>query len=184
MLTLQITLGALLTLGFTLASWRSLGNPNSHGFYRTFGFVATSILLVINLPHWVDMTHPIQQIISFTLLIISLIFILAGAIQLRRAGGYARRENSPETLTFEETAHLVTSGIFRYVRHPMYSSLLFLTWGTVFKRLTIWTVILCGIATVAYILTAYFEERENLATFGEPYAEYRTRSQRFIPFIW
>ena len=36
--------------------------------------------------------------------------------------------HTDETFKFEQTGHLVTAGIYRYIRHPLYSALLLLAW--------------------------------------------------------
>ena len=33
-------------------SWRTLGNPRSHGFYRFFAWEAMALMLVLNAPSW------------------------------------------------------------------------------------------------------------------------------------
>ncbi len=181
---LTLVLGFLLVILVVFVSWRSIWNPRSHGFYRFFGFLATTVLLIENLPYWVDMAQPTMQILSFLLLVISLVFVLWGVTMLRLRGGQQTREQSPETLSFENTSQLVTTGLYRYIRHPMYSSLLFLTWGTFLKQITMVTIVATVVATVAYYLTARMEERENIEFFGESYLEYMKESKMFIPFLY
>ena len=84
---------------------------------------------------------------------------------------------------WENTEMLVTTGIYRYIRHPMYSSLLFLAWGALLKSVTPGTLILTGIATLALVVTAKVEEAEDLARFGEEYRNYMQRTRLFVPFL-
>lgn len=84
---------------------------------------------------------------------------------------------------WENTEKLVTTGIYCYVRHPMYSSLLFLAWGALLKSVTVSTVVLAGVATLALIATAKSEEKENLSRFGEEYRIYMRRTRLFVPFV-
>ncbi|MFC1500292.1 methyltransferase family protein [Candidatus Zixiibacteriota bacterium] len=180
---LQIVLAVLLAILIPLVSWRSLRNPQSHGFYRFFGFVATGTIIILNLPYWLEYDFSIRGATAELFLGISLWFVSWGVWGLRQYGGWTEREESPETLGFEDTARLVTRGLFRHIRHPMYSSLLLLSWGSCLKRVTFNTVALGLIATVAYIITAKIEERENLAFFGEQYRDYMGKSRMFIPWI-
>jgi protein-S-isoprenylcysteine O-methyltransferase Ste14 len=87
-------------------------------------------------------------------------------------------------LEFEKTTALVTTGIYRYIRHPMYSSLLFLAWGVFFKSPSWADGLIVAVATLALLATARTEEAEDLRFFGEAYREYTRRSKRFIPFIF
>ena len=96
----------------------------------------------------------------------------------------AQREAEPQLLAFEKTSALVTSGIYHYIRHPLYSSLLFLTWGIFFKALTWPGLLLALAATLLLVATARADEAECLIFFGEPYQDYMRRSKRFVPFLF
>ena len=183
MSAVQIVFGSILLFLILLASWQPLQKPRSHGFYRFFGFVATDVIIVLNLPHW--LVRPLEplQIISWVLLVTSLLVGIPGVCQLRRHGGWAKREDSPETLRFEETERLVTTGIYRYIRHPMYSSLLFLSWGACFKSVTPASIAALAAAILFYAVTARVEEQENRRVFGDEYDAYMKSSRMFVPFI-
>ena len=60
--------------------------------------------------------------------------LVAGAVLLRRASKPGVVRVDEKLFKFEKTTELVTSGIFKYIRHPLYSSLIFLTWGIYFKH--------------------------------------------------
>ncbi len=103
---------------------------------------------------------------------------------LRKLGGHEAREDSAETLAFEDTAVLVTEGIYKYIRHPLYSSLLLLAWGAYLKHVSLYATIAVLFATAALIATARTEERENISFFGSSYEEYIKRSKMFIPYLF
>jgi protein-S-isoprenylcysteine O-methyltransferase Ste14 len=77
---------------------------------------------------------------------------------------------------------LVTSGPYRFVRHPIYSGLLTAILGTALVNN------LFGLIVVA-VLVGYFyycgtvEERNLTATFPRAYPEYRSRTKMLIPFL-
>jgi protein-S-isoprenylcysteine O-methyltransferase Ste14 len=77
---------------------------------------------------------------------------------------------------------LVTSGPYRFVRHPIYTGLLTAMLGTALVNN------LLGLIVVA-LLVAYFyycgtvEERNLTATFPKAYPEYRSRTKMLIPFL-
>ena len=89
----------------------------------------------------------------------------------------------PENHSFENTVHVVEEGLYRYVRHPMYSSLLFLGWGAFFKHINGLNVGLILLASAFLIATAKVEERENIRFFGPVYTEYMQRTKMFIPWL-
>lgn len=84
---------------------------------------------------------------------------------------------------FERTSQLVTSGIYRYIRHPLYASLFYGTWGAMLKEVNWLTGAVAGVTSVFLYMTARVEERENLEHFGESYQDYRRRTKMFIPYI-
>lgn len=161
----------------------SLRHPWSHGFSRFFAFEAIFALIVINAPHWFAFPIVMQQFISWLLLMLSIILVVWGVVLLRFKGESAARSEDSTMFEWEHTEKLVTTGIYKYIRHPMYSSLLFLAWGSLLKSVTIGTLLLTGVATLALIATAKTEEAENLARFGEEYRNYMRRTRLFVPFL-
>ena len=169
---------------FIIISWRPLQNPKSHGFYRFFAFEAILFLILLNLPFWISNPLSLLQLVSWLLLVFSIYFVLQGFNLLQKLGGHKAREDSSETYAFEDTAVLVTAGIYKYIRHPLYSSLLFLAWGAYFKHISLPATIVVLFATAALIATARVEERENISFFGSKYETYIKKSKMFIPYLF
>jgi protein-S-isoprenylcysteine O-methyltransferase Ste14 len=84
--------------------------------------------------------------------------------------------------TFEKTAEVIETGIFRYIRHPLYGSLIFFTWGIYFKHAEK-GLLRIVVATIFLAITSLVEEQENIAYFGEKYNQYMKRTRMFVPFI-
>ena len=180
---MQISLFILGTFILICLSWRALSNLRSHGFYRFFVFEGLLVLLIRKQPHWFVEPLSLPQLVSWLLLGISIIFIVRSIIMLRRYGGHAERDTLPENYAFENTSRIVQKGPYRYVRHPMYSSLLFLTWGAFFKQMTVLDFILALLMTGFLLATAKIEERENIQFFGDKYVDYMKRTKIFIPWV-
>ena len=85
-------------------------------------------------------------------------------------------------MTQRAEPELVTSGPYRFVRHPIYTGLLTAMLGTALVNN------LLGLIVVA-VLVAYFfycgivEERNLSATFPTAYPEYQSRTKMLIPFL-
>lgn len=124
-----------------------------------------------------------SQIISWLLLLVSAWFVIEAAVRLSRARKRGIVRVDEKLFRFEKTTELVTKGIFRYIRHPMYSSLLFLSWGIWLKQPLAATLPVALLASWLLWLTAKRDERECLAYFGDNYREYMTRTKRLIPFV-
>lgn len=175
------------SLGSALLLWlsrKALRNPGRHGFYRYFAWEGILGLIVLNHEVWGNDPFSGHQLTSWILLLLS-IFLVASAVRLLKRLGQASTQREDGALyEFEKTTQLVTSGIFKYIRHPMYASLLALAWGAFFQDPS-WLG--TGIATFAsffLLLTAQADEQECLAYFGAPYAAYMQRTRRFVPYLF
>jgi len=163
----------------------SLRSPRSHGFYRFFAWECMLALFLLNMDFWFDMPLAWNQLVAWTLLIACLIPLIFGMHMLTSRGKpTASRETDPLLLAFEKTTQLVTSGIYKYIRHPLYSSLLLLAWGILFKHLSVVTIILAIAATTFLVFTAKADEAECIQFFGAEYQNYIKTTKRFIPFLF
>lgn len=76
---------------------------------------------------------------------------------------------------------LVTTGLYRWVRHPLYTAglaFLWLTPGMTANRLALYICL-----TLYIIIGAWFEEKKLLREFGKEYADYRSKTPMLIPFL-
>jgi protein-S-isoprenylcysteine O-methyltransferase Ste14 len=170
--------------GLIAISRASLRAPRSHGFYRFFAWECILALFLLNVDAWFQTPFAWHQLIFWFLLLACLVPLVLGVRALASRGKpVAQREAEPQLLAFEKTSALVTSGIYHYIRHPLYSSLLFLTWGIFFKALTWPGLFLAVVATLLLFATAKADEAECLRFFGAPYQAYMQQSKRFVPFL-
>jgi len=174
---------AVLSVVLAYISRASLRAPRSHGFYRFFAWELVLILLQIDV--WFRAPWSWHQMISWFLLLASLVPLAFGIRSLRLGGKPVKhREAEPQLLAFEKTSSLVTSGIYRYIRHPLYSSLLFLNWGVFFKAPGLVGALPALGATLCLFATAKADEAECLLFFGPSYREYMKRTKMFVPFAF
>jgi protein-S-isoprenylcysteine O-methyltransferase Ste14 len=171
------------SIAIAWVSRASLRHPRSHGFPRFFAFEAILALIIINATHWFGAPFSLQQVVSWLFLVLSILFVVSGFVLLRRSGKSFSPSRESTMFEWENTAILVKTGIYRYIRHPMYSSLLFLAWGALLKSVTTGTLTLAGIATLAVFVAAKAEEAENIDRFGHTYRDYMRQTRRFVPFL-
>jgi len=176
MTVIQIALFLVGSFGFILYSRPYLKDPRKHGFYRFFGWELTLFLVVINLRVWIHDPLSPNQIISWILLLLSILLAGVGFLQLHQFG---KAEGS-----FENTTALVEEGLYKFIRHPLYSSLLVGTWGVAMKQPDLLSAITAAAATICYFLTAKVEEEEMVEKFGEEYKAYMRRTKLFIPYLF
>jgi protein-S-isoprenylcysteine O-methyltransferase Ste14 len=85
-------------------------------------------------------------------------------------------------MTQRAEPELVTSGPYRFVRHPIYSGLLLAMLGTALVNNLI------GLIVVAVLIPYFYysgtvEERNLATTFPKTYPEYRSKTKMLIPFL-
>jgi protein-S-isoprenylcysteine O-methyltransferase Ste14 len=81
----------------------------------------------------------------------------------------------------DKQSGLTTSGLYHYVRHPLYSAGLAFIW--LMPMMTINVLAINLALTVYTIIGATFEERRLKHEFGQEYSEYMTVTPMFIPLL-
>ncbi len=172
------------TVIIVFISRKSLINIRSHGFFRFFVFEFIIILFLLNVEFWFISPFSFNQIISWILLISSTFFVVEGYRLLHSKGNADELRPGEDLYKLEKTTMLVTEGIYCYIRHPLYGSLLFLAWGIFFKSVSIIGFFLVVGASLSLTLTAKIEEKENCDYFGKEYEYYMQQTRMFIPYVW
>jgi protein-S-isoprenylcysteine O-methyltransferase Ste14 len=82
-----------------------------------------------------------------------------------------------------EARHLVTRGIYRHVRHPLYLAEEVAVVGTVMQFFSIWTMLLLA-AQIAFQLRRMANEERVLGQSFPEYALYRRNTARLLPGLY
>jgi protein-S-isoprenylcysteine O-methyltransferase Ste14 len=118
---------AIGTLFIILFSWfLSIKYERYHGIARFFAFESVLILLMLNYKVWFRSPLSPAQISSWILLTLSAWAVISGYLTLKRKG-------KPE-INFENTSVLVKSGLYKYIRHPLYLSIFLFGTGVFLKQ--------------------------------------------------
>lgn len=174
----------VLSIPLVVISRRTLLHPQSHGFYRFLAWECILLVIIVNIKFWFTNPFGLVQIFSWIFLFYSL-FLLIPAVMLLVKIGKPKLNRTDNTLySFEKTSELVQTGIFKYIRHPMYGSLLFLTWGVCLKNPGTIIILISILSSVFLFVTAKTEETEDIKFFGEEYIKYIRKSKMFVPFIF
>jgi protein-S-isoprenylcysteine O-methyltransferase Ste14 len=92
--------------------------------------------------------------------------------------------NFSAKLVIREKHNLVTTGVYRLIRHPMYAS--FLLWSVLqILLLPNWITGLAGVFgfCILYCARIHREEQLMLHKFGDEYRQYMTHTKRLVPYI-
>jgi protein-S-isoprenylcysteine O-methyltransferase Ste14 len=147
----------------------------------TFAWIAFFVPLVwVATPAFAFADHP-----PHALPLLAGVVCLAAGLWLFARSHADLGTNWSITLEVREQHRLVTQGVYRTLRHPMYSSLLLYSLGQAL-------VVPNWIAGLSYgvamaLLFAFRlgpEERMMLEQFGKEYEAYMERTKRLIPGVW
>jgi len=87
--------------------------------------------------------------------------------------------------SLRKKSNLITSGIYRVVRHPIYSGTLIavLGWSILFKSII--SMIYFPLLCLLYLVETFLEEKGLLEEYGDQYLDYKKKvTKRLIPFIF
>jgi protein-S-isoprenylcysteine O-methyltransferase Ste14 len=174
-MTIKIIVFLIIALLIFIKFKPALRSVNSHGFYVFFAFEFLLALLFFNIGFWMVKFLSLYQTLSWIFLASSAFIALSGFFCLKKYG-------KPED-EWENTTLLINKGIFRYIRHPLYLSLILLCIGILFKNATTIPLFLCSICILFLIIASLVEERENLTKFGDTYTDYMKSTRRYFPFV-
>ena len=173
----------LASLRFKKFLRRTLGNGFMK-FYRLFYnifavfSIATALYLMITLPDRI--LYQVPSPWSYLMRIgqvVSAIFLFAAAMQTDILSFAGLRQVVEE----EKKGDLITSGLYRFVRHPLYTFSLLILWLS--PSLSVNSFIVYMALTLYVLLGIIFEERKLLREFGQEYAHYKSVTPMLIPGI-
>jgi protein-S-isoprenylcysteine O-methyltransferase Ste14 len=117
---------------------------------------------------------PVAQVVGLILFAAGLGLAVWARIYLGRNWGMPMTERAePE---------LITSGPYRFVRHPIYSGLLLALLGTALATNLYWLIALALLGAY-FIYSATVEERLMMTSFPADYATYKAHTKMLIPFV-
>jgi protein-S-isoprenylcysteine O-methyltransferase Ste14 len=79
----------------------------------------------------------------------------------------------------EEGGRLRVGGLYRFVRHPLYTLGLIFIWAT--PEMTLTRLVLFAGMSIYFYLGSIYEERSLLRRFGEAYRVYASQVPRILP---
>lgn len=127
-------------------------------------------ILTPSIFNWTIIAGSILLLLGGTLLLIS-------RMQLGKYGG--------PRIVIEKEHQLITNGVYKYIRHPMYLGFLFIFFGYSLSLGSLFmTLVICFVFLLIFKNRIDIEERLLLSEFGEEYANYMKRTKRLLPFLY
>ncbi len=87
------------------------------------------------------------------------------------------------TLNAVDNGKVVSSGPYKYIRHPMYTALLIFTLSMLFDYLTVARIIAWLILFIDILVKLNFEEKA-LLQHHQHYSTYQKQTWRLVPYIF
>ena len=131
------------------------------------------LILIILLP----LGTPTQNLLLGVGVIVMGLGVAILALYENRLGNFNIRPD------IKEDATLVKSGIYAYIRHPMYTSVLIMMFGVVLLYPVRFVVVSYLLLVIILLLKLLYEESLWKAESSE-YVEYMQQTKRLIPYVF
>jgi protein-S-isoprenylcysteine O-methyltransferase Ste14 len=154
------------------------------GTTRLIGIVFPSSWLLLFLTAVLDQFHlgVVEPHIAFAVAGGSL---MAGGFCLRAVAMRTLGKFFTRTLRMREEQHVISHGIYRFVRHPGYLGDILLFGGSAVATANcMTTLIILAVFIPTFVRRIATEERMLAETFGNEYMVYKAKSWRLIPFVF
>ena len=118
---------------------------------------------------------PNQNLISFIILLIGVLILINPILKFRKS------KTTIDPIKFKKVNKLITSGIYKYSRNPMYLGLLMIVISTSIFYLNIFSMITPIL--FYYWINSFQIKREEIflsEKFGKEYQFYKTKTRRWI----
>ncbi|HUC96024.1 MAG TPA: isoprenylcysteine carboxylmethyltransferase family protein [Candidatus Saccharimonadia bacterium] len=162
-----------------VSATRSKKNIRSTRFNKAWSFRFVIILMVV---FFFPSFYKDYQVTNNELLIVIgfCLFLLGLALSMWARLHIGRNWGMP--MTKKEHPQLVTSGPYKFIRHPIYSGLLLAFLGSGLAGNTFWLTFL-AFSLIYFIYSAKIEEKNMTSEFGKTYLDYKDKTKMLIPFV-
>jgi protein-S-isoprenylcysteine O-methyltransferase Ste14 len=149
------------------------------GFYRLPLIIQKFYVLLFVLPLFISpfltkvtfLENSFIKIVGIILSLIGILFILFSFLKIGVVPSISK-------------SGLITTGMYRIVRHPIYSGTLVLFLGLILFHSSALSLLYFPLSILLYWIMTYFEERDLIRMFGEEYILYKQKvKSRIIPFV-
>ena len=118
----------------------------------------------------------VQNFVGVALIAIAFPIVLVAHITLRRS--YS------STLVIREDHQLITHGIYRYTRHPIYLGTIMVAIGLPVYASSLYGLLAMSALIPVFLIRIRIEERLLTDEFGDAYRTYKEATSKLIPFVY
>ena len=117
----------------------------------------------------------LPQLVKYIGLVVSIVGFIISVLAVLQLN-----KNLTVFPTPKSDSQLVTFGMYKFSRHPIYTGLILFTFGYAFFKVSLFKLIISSILLLLFYLKTNYEERKLLQKFPE-YKKYKKKVNRFCP---
>ncbi len=145
---------------------------------RAFIFAIAAFALTNFVPMWRKPLFPQSPVLGIVALLLTASGIFCAVWARVHLG--ANWSSQP---ALKEGHELVTSGPYRFVRHPIYTGVILAFIGTALINNMLWDIVILLVA-IMFIRRVYVEDGLMARQFPDQYPEYKKQTKALVPFVW
>lgn len=158
-------------------------HPNLTGEHP-WGDAGQLILLLMFLGIWITDSFILHYSTLLSEVVPNLIRVLVAGLVLMAGWHLARGGMKAVFGTAREKPEVISTGVFRIVRHPIYTGAILFYLGASLITLSIASAAFTILIIVFYFLISRYEERILAEAFGEAYLEYKKKTGMLFPKLF
>lgn len=148
-------------------------------FFQIPGLILWIIILIVSIG---DLKHPLYTV--NTPLRIAGIIILLGALVIRVYAAMTLNKSYSYTLEIREDHKLVTKGLYKYIRHPIYTGVILGAFSIPIYSSSLRGFLITILAIPLFMYRIGNEEKMLIEEYGEEYEEYQKHTWKLFPYIY
>ncbi len=155
----------------------------SYNFISVIFFASNIYVMSLSNESFLIQSNFIYIMISAFLMSFGIAFLLI-AFSIFNTSEFLGLEQMKTNEKVYKSSKLIIGGIYKYVRHPLYTGILFLLLGIIilFPSSSILTF---AIISILYLpIGIHLEEKKLISEFGQQYIDYKKEVKMLIPFIF
>ncbi len=158
-------------------------HPHLTGEYR-WGDVGQLILFILFMVIWVSDSFILQYSVFLTGIIPNAIRMPVAILVFATGGWLALRGMRQVFGTERSTPGVIRSGVFRVVRHPIYTGALLFYLGAILSTLSLASAAFWIVILIFYYGISRYEEKILIEEFGQDYLNYKKKTGMLFPRLF
>ena len=156
------------------------GHPHLTGEHR-WGDLGQLILFALFMGVWITDSFVFKYTTSLNEVVPNSIRLIAAALVLFPGWYLARKGMKAVFGTAREEPGVISTGVFKIVRHPIYTGAILFYLGAIMTTLSLASAAFWILIVAFYIVICRYEERILTEEFGNDYLEYKKKTGMLFP---